>query len=153
MKLFVRYKCECVEDYWDGEQYGDWYKNNEFVVYGVSLSSMNAWGKLGNQEQEFEVDYDCVAGDKVYVLAMWYSTGDSFGHEDNNEEIIWVFKNESVANAAYNEWTKACDKQNTESYSVALHLDNGQVVDFSNPAAGYFEHLQDLQVIEFEVEP
>lgn len=152
MKLYVRYKSVCTEDYHDGQEYGDWYKNYDFEVVGVSLSSMKNWGHLGHLEQEFEVDYDCDVGDKVYVLAMWYRSGDSFGHSDNNEEIIWVFKNETVANHAYAQWMIACDKQRErESFSVPLRIDNGTVVDFSNPAAGFFERLQDLQIIEFRV--
>jgi hypothetical protein len=152
MNLYVRYTEQCIEDYWDGEQYGDWHQQFQFSVHDIGLSSLKKWGALINGEDIIEVPFECDIGDKVYVLVMIYSTGDSFGHADGRGEIIYLFKDESLANAAYEEFLKACNKT-TESYIVEIKIDGGTTVELSNPAYGYFENLEDLNIIEFEVNP
>jgi hypothetical protein len=152
MKLFVRYTEKCIEDYWDGKEYGDWHQEFQFSVHDIGLSSLKKWGALIDGEDTIEVPFECDIGDKVYVLVMIYSTGDSFGHADGRGEIIYLFKDKALANAAYEEFLKACNKT-SEAYNVEIKVDGGATVELHNPAYGYFEHLEDLRVVELEVNP
>ncbi len=149
MKLYVNYHERCLEDYWDGEEYGDWHREWEYDVRSVGLSTLAGWQGLGYDVEEFETDLDIQAGDTVYVLWMTYCTGDTFGHESGRGEILWVFRDHAAALAAREIWEEnACN-----AYSVKFLTDTGKPVQVSSPAAGYFEDLGFLQLSEFVVDP
>lgn len=149
MKLYVNYHERCLEDYWDGQEYGDWRREWEYEVRSVGLSTLAPWRGLGHDVEELETDFDVVAGDTVYVLWMTYRTGDTFGHETGRGEILWVFKDRQAAEAARTIWEEnACN-----AYTVEFYSDSGKLVKVSSPAAGYFEDLGYLELSEFVVDP
>lgn len=149
MKLYVNYHERCLEDYWDGEEYGDWHKEWEYEVRSVGLTSLKAWQGLGYDVEEFETDFDVAAGDTVYVLWMTYRTGDTFGYEKGRGEVLWLFKDRKTAEIAKAVWeVHACD-----AYTVHFESDSGETVQVSSPAAGYFEDIGVLELSEFEVQP
>lgn len=147
MKIFVKYDTRCYTDYHDGEEYGSWEKSGDFWVDGV-YSRKNGYGY-----EEFDTTFKAKIGDRVYVLWIKYGTGDSFGHESGRGEIMWVFKNVKVAEAAAKAWREQTEhyRENHE-YSVVFEDDNGDEVKLSNPAAGYFESLESVNVDSFLIE-
>ena len=62
---------------------------------------------------------------------------------------MWVFKDAQLANAARDAWKKA----DTEEFSVEFEVEDGRKVKIHNPAAGYFERLQYVDVQSFLVNP
>ena len=78
---------------------------------------------------------------KVYAVYMTYSTGDSFHHEDGVMEVMMLNHDLEVAKKNVQAIFDASETGNEKSY-IKLLSDDGTVVKLSNPAAGYFEHLE-----------
>ncbi len=77
---------------------------------------------------------------KAYAVYMVYNTGDSFHSEHGCIEVMMVNQNFEMVEkniAAIKEANKGDGEWNIE-----LFTDDGTVVKLSNPAAGYFEHLE-----------
>lgn len=149
MKLYVNYHEQCLEDYWDGEEYGDWRRLWDYEVRSVGLSNIADWGGVGYSVEEFETDFAVDAGDTVHVLWMTYRTGDTFGYEEGRGEVLWVFQDQAAAEAAQAVWqANACD-----CHSVEFFSDTGRLVKVSSPAAGYFEDIGVLELTKFTVDP
>lgn len=138
MKLFVQYDEICLDSYHSGEEYGDWSADYSFGVNGVT-TTRSSWS-----DEEFEVDFEAVAGDTIYVLSMIYSTGDSFGHATGHGEVLWAFKSKDVADAA----AKAVEG-NADGYTIEIISDGGKTVKLSNPGSGYFETVSSIYVESF----
>jgi hypothetical protein len=151
MVVYVQYQSRCITSYREPVEFGEWGDSNTFDIKGVALSSRKSWNGLAYLDDEFTVDFDVAPGDMVYVLSMIYSTGDTFGRSDGNGEILWVFKDRARAMAAREVWAKAC--QENYVYSVQFETDSGTTATMHNPAAGYFEQLQDLNLDIFLVQP
>jgi outer membrane protein assembly factor BamB len=83
---------------------------------------------------------------------MTYSTGDTFGHADGKGEVIWVFKDATLAMKAKELWDKENAKRDPE-FSIEFEADGGIMVKQSNPAAGYFENVGHIGVETFLVNP
>ena len=130
----------------DGEEYGEWHEHNDIIIGDVYIGY-----KLSNtrrySSEVFTVNYTVSPGDKVYVLVMTYSTGDSFGSSTGHKEVLWVFKDLEVAKDARKEV-----HDQDQDYDINFVTDGGKIIKLSNPAAGYFEHLEDLEVLERIVE-
>lgn len=144
MKLYVNYNQVCVENQEAEEEYGDWYCAFRHYFNKVSLTpNINSEDDI---DEEFDVDYEVNIGDTVYVLYMEYSSGDSFGRSDGNIEIIWVFKSKELANSA---------KENYNAHQGASIIDcitdSGVRMSLSNPAYGYFENIENVDIKEFIV--
>ena len=86
-------------------------------------------------------------GEKVYLVYAVYSTGDSFGHdEDRCVELVSVHKNIDVARANL-ELIKN-SHSNDYTHQLVLSQDNGQTWKISPPWCGYFETLYGAEIIE-----
>lgn len=148
-KLFASYSSRTVSSHRSADAYGDWSERIEFTVGEVSLTE-----PVNYNRDYFTVSFDAVAGDKVHVLTMIYSTGDSFGRGDGYGEILWVFKDPKIAFEAEKTWRERCinDPDHNESWedrmSTKFLADNKLQVMLSNPCADYFARLQDLRVEE-----
>lgn len=138
-ELWVSYTNNCVHDYHDGQQWGSWERDHDFSLDRVSLTKGST---------PFTVDYPVVAGDTVYVLYIRYSTGDSFGRSDGEAEILWVFKDAKTGFEALNKFEK-----NEKEFQITIKTDSGMNLDLYNPAAGYFEHLEDIDLKAMLVYP
>ncbi len=93
-------------------------------------------------------------GDTIYAVVADYETGDTFGRDGGNAQILDVFatqeeaeglaaaalQKETRALPAYSEWRRGYD------YSFTY---NGK--EYHRSWAGYFEHLQSLDVWEVVV--
>jgi hypothetical protein len=147
MDLFVQYDEHCTHSYRSPEQWGEWKETYDFRVKGVSLTSRDRW-----DEEKLGCLVDVKAGEPVFVLYMTYDSGDSFGRAYGKGEIIWVFKDPDLATKARLKWESENNKRDPE-YSIEFEVDGGQTVKQSNPAAGYFENVGNIEVETFLVNP
>ena len=142
MKLYVQRKQECTYAKHSEEIYGDWEEHYNFEVRGVSLTERKS-------SEEFNVPFKIKAGQPVFVLFMIYDSGDSFGYSKGKGEVLWVFKYSDIALKALNKW-KNSHKDDT---SVEFEIDGGIKKRLSNPASGYFENLENVELETFLVNP
>lgn len=133
------------EDDWDRDNTGQ--TINSVKVYAGEQDS-SGWASWGYPE----VDPDVEMGDKVYVVILRYSTGDTFGHDDGEHAVADVFK--------YKE--DALDlKSWFEGWNIPYSIGKPpKVVPFEDefagktyriPWAGYFEVFEGVEVYECEV--
>lgn len=141
MQLFVQYKQTVISSVIPDEPYGPWSTELDFKPTKVTIDR-----PTGYEYEAFELDFDVNRGDKVYVLTIIYSSGDSFGSSTGNGEILWVFKDATKAK----EVAKLYD--NSESYTIDILTEKGTKIQLSNPAYGYFENVSSMEVDEFIVE-
>lgn len=117
----------------DGWDRGDTYTSWDFL--GVSLSKNNRWAEY------HESLFDISVGDAVFCVVARYSTGDTFGSDDNCSLcFLEICKTKEEAQTLRSELMEA------NQYSVTI---NGIV--YHIPWLGYFENLNDIEVLEFVV--
>lgn len=143
-KVIVSTERETISEYSSSEKYGDWSSDHTYRVTGVRLCSSidDAW------EETFELG-DVKAGDEVHVLSIVYGTGDSFGKSSGNGEVVMVYKSRALAEQAYSMYD-----EKSGDYSIKLPFETPKGTEFraiSNPAAGYFECLESLDLETFIV--
>lgn len=139
-ELYVSTQTYCTHSEYSDEPYGDWSASYVFNVKGLSLN------KPRTDYEKFNTCFDVKEGDTVYVLYMIYAEGNSFGGSSGNGEVLWVFKDLDVAKEA----KKALEDQG-ESFSVVFYNELGEKATMSNPGAGYFESVEDIQLESFVV--
>ena len=144
MELFVQFESRCIDSYREDKEYGDWSEQYDYEVKGVSISSRGRWSGLAYDEERINVGFEAEAGDPIHILWMTYSTGDSFGHGSGYGEILWVFKDATVARQALDLF-----KASSEQYSIVVKDDAGNDITLHNPGSGYFESVDSLQVDTF----
>jgi hypothetical protein len=86
---------------------------------------------------------DVAVGDKIWLVYAIYSTGDSFGHDSNEQiEFFTVHRNEEVAryNARVLEGFDSNADYNRRN-KFFLSLDDGTQFQTVPPWCGYFESL------------
>lgn len=145
MKLFLKTDTHCHYSEYSPEPYGAWSEELSFEVEGVFTEKCSDFW-----EGEFYELHGASAGDSVYVLYLTYSTGDSFGYRSGNGEIVGVYKDIKVAKQAHKIYM-----ENEDEYSIKLPFETYEGVKFqeiSNPAAGYFESLESLEITGFTIE-
>lgn len=114
--------------------------NAEYI--GTNVYFTNAQNPTGTMYgADFESDAE--VGDKVYVVIAKYSTGDTFGHDGGQIDVMNVFKERYEADSliAYLQSKKG------NTYSCKF---GGK--DYYIPWNGYFETLEDLFIEECVVQ-
>lgn len=149
MILYVEYRERCVNSHRSDEPYGDWREDWDFNVVKVSTTHPDSY-YYTYEKFDLGDDVDIKIGDVVYVLSMTYNTGDSFGRASGRGEVIWVFKNQEVAEQAYKIWRDKAE--NSDDYMIEIFTDSGQSLKLSNPASGYFEDCGYVDLKSFNVE-
>lgn len=135
-QLYVVYTEEEIDSYRAPENYGEWSSDNHFSVDGVFLNKPEHRGYT----ETFTTVFDVNVGDELHVLYIRYGTGDSFGHGSGYGEVIWVFKDLDVAMKAAKVW------ETTNNYRIDFEIEDGSFIKLSNPAHGYFEQLESVNV-------
>lgn len=147
-KVHVYHDNPC--DYSHQEEHGDgpwdysWEESRSIDLQRVSLTQ----DKKMYPDDTFTIPGEVKAGDRVYVLYMTYSWGDSFGWGEGMLEVLWVFTNENTCREAMRQI-----EENAKSYSVPVTLENGEKQVLHNPGSGYFERLESVDYESFIVEP
>lgn len=139
--VYVQHWQQCIHDEHDGEEYGSWSRDNDYTVEGVVLDAKLRWGC-----DAIQIAPAVVEGDEVWVLYVTYCTGDSFGSDCGQGEIIWVFTNKDVADVAL----RKIDANQTASV-FSFEDEDGEVLHLSNPANDYFSHIESVNVRSFIV--
>lgn len=138
--LFVATTTNVTDSNFSDEPYGPWFIKKHFKVDGVSLSLPEF-----SDYEEFTLPQEVKAGDHVYVLHMTYGSGDSFGEEEGIGEVIWVFPTHALASVALKLWDGSGDG------SVEFDIGDGHSKKLHNPAWGYFESQESVDVGSFVV--
>lgn len=137
MNIYIEYSETRISSYRDDEQFGSWGEENDFSIVRATISKPD-----GYEYETFELNEKIKKYDEIYVLYMTYSTGDSFGNSSGNGEILWVFSDKEIAETALAEW-----REHEEAQYVEFYISDGQKVRMGNPAYGYFEHVDTLDII------
>lgn len=93
-------------------------------VTGATIVEKDGYDTLGVEE-------DISRGDTIYLVWAEYTTGDSFGSDGGNYELLEVFIDKQMA------WDRVSYWENISDYSV--------------PWNGYFEYLDGVRVSALEV--
>lgn len=141
MQLFVDVSNEMTQGKRSKKPYGDWSETYEFKVKGVSLARDDYFSP-----ELFEVPFEVLNGDKVFVLHMTYSSGDSFGTARGKGTVLAVFKDQKLAYDALDNLHK-----NEEEYDFFFVNEIGEKFKVHNVAYGYFEHITSTSVDEIIV--
>ena len=126
--------------------------NDEWDRGNTASSHTLEYVSLATESAYSTVTYpgEVKVGEKIYLVYAVYSTGDSFGHdEDACIELISVHKNLDVARFNYQKVKDSVNKN--YDFKLEISQDNGQVVPVSTPWNGYFESLSYVKVAGFTV--
>lgn len=134
-QVYVRYNEENEHSYHSEEEYGEWSESNYFTVERVFVDKPDHMVYT----EQFNLPFEVNVGDKVFVLYIVYSTGDSFGNGTGYGEVQWVFKDPSIGLKAVKEWEK-------NEGVVRFEIEVGSVIKLYNPAHGYFEDLESVEL-------
>lgn len=135
----------------DSGEYSNWRTEQRFSVVGVEhVDSQDALPMNSRPDYDtFNVPGDI--GDVAYVISMTYRTGDSFGNASGNGEILMVYTDKVIAKDALTRFKDAI-KDNKDPYSVSIPVqthDGCVMFDCVNPAAGYFERAESVDLDAF----
>lgn len=119
---------------WDGDD-----TRSSWEINGVELVDDNTYQTVKNY-------LDAKVGDRIWVVYAVYSTGDSFGHdEDGQFEFVNVFATQADAEKCAEILVKATEK-------AEYVLSDGTKVGYGwIPWRGYFESLSYIRAEEFVV--
>lgn len=133
----------CESDY-SSEEYGEWYRYNDYISNYAKIASKHGDVGLFPEEAEPKV------GDYIYLVRVTYSDGDSFGNSTGNQVMLWAFT----------------DKDKAEELRELIKLDNETSPEFdhsfkplmfygvpisTNDWKGYFERFEECHVEKLEV--
>jgi hypothetical protein len=126
---------DCYDSEYSSEKYGDW--SESWTNYFGSIHKL-APGQYGDVNS----DFDFTEEEKVYVVWVEYSTGDSFGWAKNGCAVaVGVFRTYKDAQALET-WIKNKEK----SYGSTYDSPDGQVLDVYCEWEGYFENLETVNI-------
>lgn len=136
-------------------------------IEGIQIVSDKGWNDL-------TTSFDVKEGEVYYLLYAVYDTGDSFHRSDGQIEYVGLYQSRDVAednakrikehdkiasrlNRSYcvsEQERKQLEKlrKTFEQYSVNLITEDGKEYKISCPWVGYFEILDDVEVVEVMVE-
>ena len=136
IKVLVEYDERCTYNHREPEQYGSWEEHYDSEVTNVRRIT-------DDEDRPYRSDVFAVpeGTEKVYVVYMIYSTGDSFGRSTGNIDIIHACADETAAHALAEKITK-----NADEYSIEFVDDFGRDIKISNRGAGYFERIDYVAV-------
>lgn len=141
MRVAVEYEQICTHDYHSGEKYGDWSTSYSSSVLGVRLLEEDE--KADYNSEVFILPDDTKT---AYVVYMIYSTGDSFGHSEGNIDLIHCTASSEKAHALAKLIT-----DNPNEYTIKFTDDFDREISLYNPGAGYFEHIDFVEVVSYEI--
>ena len=143
MRIIVKSENPCLHYEQAEEQYGSWYRQSEFIINSVRR------GDDDDEKTRYGEDGFLVldGSEVVYVLSMQYSSGDSFGHETGLGTVLHVFGDYDRGKAALEAFKVS------KEYNVKFKDDFDREVSMSNPAYGYFESIESLDLDPYNIGP
>lgn len=153
MQLHVQYESFCEDAQEAQEEYGPWSESWTFSLGAV-------YATKGSFEVEtFSPKFNFEIGDKVQVLWMTYGDGDSFGSASGKGEVLWVFKDEYLAKEALLRVRHACrfgrgvPRSEGPLSVLSFRVEDGSYAQMSNPAGGYFNICEQIELTEKIIQP
>jgi len=131
-KLYVTYEMNCFED--TSNHYGPGAYDYEWSTrYDPELTAVYSEFPENFQfsYEKFSVDFDST---EVYVLAVVYSSGDTFGNSSGNLAIVGIY--ETIEQAREIEKSILSNTFDPEKY---------------HPWGGYFERIEEIKIEKFGV--
>jgi hypothetical protein len=96
------------------------------------------------QDTNLTIPGEVNVGDQLFIIVAEYSTGDSFGHDENAcIEVISAHRYREIA-----EHNCGILRNVTKEYSANIFLDDGRMFKTHVPWTGYFESLTELHLLE-----
>lgn len=149
MKIHIQYEERCDFGQYADEEYGEWSESYFFGIEGASIGAKRHELNSFIQEEQFDVCFSVAPGDTVWTLWISYDTGNSFGRSTGHGEVLWVFKDASVAKTALREWEISTKKSHDH---VRFVDEDSNSITLSNPASGYFEQCTGVYLTELVLE-
>jgi hypothetical protein len=143
--LHISTEVQMVNQYWDGEQYGDWSEEHSYQGSKVSLGDKG--GQIGFWSNEIETSFEAKVGDLVYPVIVIYSTGNTFGSSSGNVTVAGIYNTPEKAQEV-RELILKDNKENRDGYGYLEVPGEPQI--YPGTWKGYFESLDDIRV-EMEV--
>jgi hypothetical protein len=101
-----------------------------------------------NNGQSLAIPFTPKGGKDIYIVWAEYSTGDSFGHDGGQFEVIDAFSSYKKA--------KACEQsvygKNSDEQHMEWIRENGVACKTNCPWYGYFENLETIHISKMTVE-
>lgn len=132
-----------IEDYWDGERYGDW---RTAYAYSGCEATLNGGGRIGWNTELFDVPNSVEELSPLWVVVVVYSTGNTFGHSSGNTTVAAVCYSEEDAEAV----SKAIYEDNTNSGFGEIKVRD--YTFYNGTWKGYFESLENVIIEKVRVE-
>lgn len=126
---FVTRNCD-PNDEWDRDDTAA-----SIDILGIRVSTTNGYGSI-------PVDFEIDPAKTYYLLWADYDTGDSFGRDGNQLEIIDLFETETAAMVAQQELLSTAENK----YSTKYTRNSGSKITYYKPWEGYFEYLNALNI-------
>lgn len=139
-KIYVHTSSHLISEHRSEEEYGSWSRECSFHLDNVSLTHDN-FADVFEQDVQY--------ADIVHVLYMVYSSGDSFGSDSGIGEVIWAFKDENLAWAAYNKLL--LETKDDGLHEISIQTEHGEL-RFRNPAFDYFSCVEGIFLVQRLVE-
>lgn len=142
MFICVKYEERCTYAEHESGSCGYW---SEY--YDSSITSVQVLND--GEDQPYNSDNFQVAdgATKIYVVYMIYSNGNSFGNSNGNISIIHAFSNSDAAHALAKEIT-----ENPKQQNFIYRDDFGKEQTYHNVGFGYFEHINYVEVLPFDLD-
>lgn len=140
----VEIKQSCIEDYHDGQPYGEWGSEYSNSFGGIRQATKD------DKYPTIFAPFEAKRGEDVFVVWYEYSTGDSFGHSTRGStDVAGVFKDLESAKSL----KKAIENHKEEegSFSFEHTTPDGQKIELCASWTGYFEHLENVHIECVEV--
>jgi hypothetical protein len=126
------------------DHYSEWDRGTTWTDWTVSGI------RLAARYPDITVDFQVKPGEVVHLIYATYSTGDSFGRDENGRiDYILVHKNRELAEKNVELLRAKTNKD--QNYTVNLTTDTGIVIPYYVPWLGYFQSLTDVYVEAFLV--
>lgn len=136
MRVIVDYQERCTHSEREPVQFGSWEETYDFDLLGVRVADEDEPTRYG-QEGYLLPD----GSTEAHVVWMQYSDGDSFGRAEGKGAIIGVWADRKLAEAALK-----TVHEKKDDFSIQVTDDFGREITLSNPGAGYFEHIDSINL-------
>jgi len=142
-RLAVSISNYTIEQYDDGEPYGDWRASYEYS--GVE-ATLGGGGRIGWNTDIYDVKDEVEALTPLWVVVVVYGSGDTFGYSTGNSTVAAVCYSEEDAEAV----RAAIWEDNKNSHFGQITV--GDYSFYNGTWKGYFEDLEGVIVEKVRVE-
>ena len=141
MRICVEFSEYCDHFEQEDGEYGSWGRSYSSTIDKVYKLKDKDNGPF-NSETFLVPDNSS----EVYVVYMFYDTGDSFGQETGRIDILHCSNNEESANKLAKYIT-----DNSDEYTIKFVDDFGRAISIDNRGAGYFESITNIEVKRYHI--